>query len=52
MKKLAIAFAAAAAFVLFAAPMTQAVAKDKTLWSGLMEELQKAASGTTMAKKK
>lgn len=52
MKKLAIAFAAAAALVLVAAPLTQAVAKDKKLWEGFMEEMQKAASGTTAAKKK
>jgi hypothetical protein len=51
MKKLAIAFAAAAALVLVAAPLTQAVAKDKKLWEGFMEEMQKL-SGATAAKKK
>jgi hypothetical protein len=53
MKKLGIALAAAAAIVLAAAPMTQAV--SKTLWEGWMEEVQKARTGATApaaAKKK
>jgi hypothetical protein len=49
MKKLAIAFAAAAALVIVAAPLSQAVAKNKTLWQGWVEEVQKAAQGAKAA---
>jgi hypothetical protein len=52
MRKLALVFAAAAALAIVAGPLTQAVAADKKLWEGWIEELQKAAQGTSMAGKK
>jgi type IV secretory pathway VirB2 component (pilin) len=48
MRKLALVFAAAIALAIVAGPFTQA-ANSKTLWEGWMEELQKAAKGTTAA---
>jgi hypothetical protein len=55
MKKLGIAFAAAAALILAAAPLTSAFAANKTLWGGWMEDvkkLQSDISGKMAAKKK
>jgi cytochrome c oxidase assembly factor CtaG len=45
MKKLAIAFAAAAALTVAAAPLTDALAANKKLWEGWVEEMKKAAEG-------
>jgi hypothetical protein len=44
MKKLAIVLAAAAALTLTAAPLTSAVAADKKLWEGWMEDVKKLQS--------
>lgn len=52
MKKLAIAFAAAAALVIIAAPLSQANANNKKLWQGWVEEVQKAVSGAKAPAKK
>jgi hypothetical protein len=49
MNKLAIVLAAIAALFLAAAPLSSAVAADKTLWQGLMDEMKKAREGA-MAK--
>lgn len=48
MKKLAIAFAAAAVLVLVAGPIIQANAQEKRLWDGWIEELQKARGNVAM----
>lgn len=44
MKRLAIVFAAAAALMLAAAPLTSAVAADKKLWEGWMQDVKKLQS--------
>jgi hypothetical protein len=49
MNKLAIVLAAIAALFLAAAPLTSAVAADKKLWEGFMDEMKKAREGA-MAK--
>lgn len=52
MRKLALVFAVAVTFGIVAAPFTQAVAANKKLWEGWMEEVQKAMAGTPAAAKK
>lgn len=52
MKKLAIVFAAAAAFVLLAAPLSQATAQKKKLWEGWVEEVKKAHDNVVARAKK
>lgn len=55
MKKLAIVFAATAALFLAAAPLTSAVAANKTLWQGWMDDVKKLQSdiaAKSAAKKK
>ncbi|MCC6946723.1 MAG: hypothetical protein IT539_03065 [Bradyrhizobiaceae bacterium] len=49
MRKLALVFAVAVTFGIVATPFVQAVAADKKLWEGWIEEVKKAAEG---AKKK
>jgi hypothetical protein len=55
MKKFAILLAATAVLFVAAAPLTNAVAKDKKLWEGWMEDVKKVhsdISGKMAAKKK
>lgn len=52
MKKLALAFAAAAALVIVAAPLTQATAANKKLWEGWWDDVKKVQADIAAKSKK